>query len=250
MTHDAKQEWFEQDSFWLETYDFLFPAERMDAAESEVASILARLPVAPRRALDLGCGPGRHAVALAQRGVEVTGVDRTAPLLDRARERARLAGVSVEFVQEDMREFARPDSYDLAINLFSSFGYWREADDDVRALTRVLANLVPGGRLIMEMTGREQIPERLQERITRLDDGATLEEADTVVGDRLDRRWTVRRAGRTHCLEFSHRLYSGPDLSRLLTRAGFADVALYGNLEGAPFDGEATRLVAVASRSL
>lgn len=247
MTDDSR-EWFEEDSFWLETYDFLFPAERMQAAEQEVASILALLPVAPRHALDLGCGPGRHAVALAQRGVAVTGVDRTTPLLDRARERARLADVSVEFVQEDMRTFVRPGSYDLTINLFSSFGYWRNADDDVNVLARVLANLAPGGRLIMEMTGREQVPEFPRERTTLLDDGSTLEESDTLVGNRLDRRWTVRRSGQTRCHEFSHRLYSGPDLSRLLGRAGFADVMLYGNLEGDPFDEEAERLVAVAAR--
>ena len=65
--------------------------------------ILRLTGVGGGKVLDLCCGPGRHAVALAKRGFAVTAVDRTRFLLDHARARAAQAGLSVEFVLEDMR---------------------------------------------------------------------------------------------------------------------------------------------------
>jgi SAM-dependent methyltransferase len=56
----------------------------------------------PARALDLGCGSGAHAVALAQRGWRVTGVDQIDKALTRARARAEDSGAEVTFVQGDV----------------------------------------------------------------------------------------------------------------------------------------------------
>src|SRR3989475_11807180 len=84
--------------------------------------------------LDLCCGPGRHALEFARRGFQVTGVDRTARYLETARTAARGAGLTIELVQEDMRSFHRPATLALALNLFSSFGYFAAASEDLTVL--------------------------------------------------------------------------------------------------------------------
>ena len=117
-------EWFESEDFWRDFYSYMFSGERFAAAKDEVSRVMALTGRNSGNLLDLCCGPGRHAVEFAQRGFHVTGVDRSPFLLDRAREHASQAGASVEWVMEDMRRFVRPATFDVACNLFTSFGYF------------------------------------------------------------------------------------------------------------------------------
>ena len=110
-------EWFEDEEFWSTWYPYMFTDERFEQSEKEVDQILALAGFEPERVLDLACGPGRHAIELARRGFQVTGVDRSGFLLLKAKERARAAEVEVEWVEEDMRTFERPEAFDLAINI-------------------------------------------------------------------------------------------------------------------------------------
>jgi SAM-dependent methyltransferase len=245
-------EWFEDESLWTDLYPFTFSDERLRLGEAEVAKILALvgLPApAGKAALDLCCGPGRHAVPLAQRGVRVTGVDRTRFHLDRARERARLAGVDVELVEADMREFRRPAAYDLALSLFTSFGYFDSRDDDLRVLRNVRASLRAQGVFVVDVMGKEWLARHFQPTRSRsLADGTLLIDRNTVVDDwtRVDSQGILIREGRTRTFRLRLSVYSGLELRDRLLQAGFATVALYGDLDGAPYGLDAARLVAVA----
>jgi SAM-dependent methyltransferase len=180
-------QWFEDESLWVDLNPFSFSEERLRAGEDEVAKVLALVGLtdsAGRAVLDLCCGPGRHAVPLAQRGMRVTGVDRTPFHLDRARERARLAGVDVEWVDADMRDFRRPTAYDLALSLFTSFGYFDSRDDDLRVLRNVRASLRSRGALVIDVMGKEWLARHFQPTRSRsLPDGTLLIDRSAVVDD-------------------------------------------------------------------
>src|SRR6266446_3637483 len=167
--------WFENEDFWRILYPYMFPVERFSAASEQVSQIVALTKFSGRTVLDLCCGPGRHAVEFAQRGFNVTGVDRSPFLLDRARERASEAGVTVEFVAEDMRRFRRPSSFDLACNLFTSFGYFENADEDLQVLRNIHESLKPGGVFVIDVISKERLARVWQNAIcTELHDGSTL----------------------------------------------------------------------------
>ena len=143
--------WFDDEDFWESMAPFLFSRFRTEEdtpAEVEQLLELTQPPLGAR-VLDLPCGPGRHAVALAARGFEVTGVDRTAGYLASARARAQAAEVEVEWVKKDMRRFRRDGSFDLALNLFTSFGYFERPEEDLDVLRNFHASLRPGGTLIL-----------------------------------------------------------------------------------------------------
>src|ERR1700730_8438339 len=106
-------EWFEDDSFWELFGPVMFSEERVKAARAEVDSLIALMDLPPgAHMLDLPCGVGRHSLELARRGFHVTAVDLTTRYLDAARNQAAQEGLSIEFVQSDMRIFERANSFD------------------------------------------------------------------------------------------------------------------------------------------
>ena len=98
-------EWFENESFWSEMYPFLFPEERFHLAEEQIEKILALVDYRGGIVLDLCCGLGRHSLALAKRGIQVTAVDRSEFLLSKGRAEATKLNLEIEFVLDDMRQF-------------------------------------------------------------------------------------------------------------------------------------------------
>jgi SAM-dependent methyltransferase len=246
-------EWFEDESFWESVYPLTFPPERFTLGAEEVGQALRLAQVTGGAALDLCCGPGRHAVPLARHGFRVTAVDRSPFLLARARERAAAAGAEIEFVQEDMRRFVRADAFDLALNLFTSFGYFSSRDDDLTVLRGVHASLRPGGVLVMDLMGKEPLARHFQPTRSRvLDDGTLLVERTQILADwaRVRADWVASRHGRARTLTFTLTLYSGQELRALLGAAGFGLVRLHGSLDGRPYDLDAQRLVAVARKTV
>jgi SAM-dependent methyltransferase len=244
--------WFQDENIWIKTYPFMFSEERLKAAEEEVNQLLELTGFTGKQVLDLCCGPGRHSVLMAGKGFQVTGVDGSTFLLNKACERAKEAGVDVEWIQQDMREFIRPDAFDLVTNLFTSFGYFDRDEDDLRVLTNIHASLKPGGILVMELLSKENMAMIFQPTTSQqLPDGTTLVQRHEVFDDWNHARneWFVIKDGKAEVFYFDLRLYSGTEMKQLLNQAGFTEMKLYGDLEGNPFDHEKNRLCVVARKT-
>jgi SAM-dependent methyltransferase len=244
-----KPGWFEDDRFWTDLYPSFFPPARWEAAEAEVESLLELVRPTGTRVLDLACGPGRCSMALARRGYQVTGVDRSPFLLARARELSKGLRPKPEWVLKDMRDFERPTTFDLVINLFTSFGYFENPDDDLKVLRRMRNSIKPGGTMVLDMGGKEGIAEIFQPlSVEDLPDGGLLVQRRKILPDwcRIRNHWQIIRAGHVQDYHFEHTLYSGRELHDLLLQAGFAAVQLCGDLSGKPYGVGCRRLVAVA----
>ncbi|MGE5323614.1 MAG: class I SAM-dependent methyltransferase [Actinomycetota bacterium] len=229
----------------------MFSAERFAAAKDEVTNILTLARCTAGRVLDLCCGPGRHSVEFAHRGFTVTGVDRSPFLLEIARRRGSEAGASVEWVSEDMRQFVRPDSFDLACNIFTSFGYFKNEQDDLAVLRNIHASLKDGGVVVMELLGKERLARVWQNSsCDDLPDGSVLLQRRRLRDDwtRILSEWTLIKDGQARTFSFEHTIYSGRELKDRLLSCGFQTVQLYGSLAGALYDQDAARLVAVARK--
>lgn len=245
-------EWFENEDFWRDFYPYMFPPERFAAAKEEVSRIVALAQCSGGSLLDLCCGPGRHAVEFAQCGFRVTGVDRSPFLLDRAREHASKAGASIEWVMEDMRSFARPAAFDLACNLFTSFGYFKDEQDDLLMLRNIHQSLKKAGVLVLEVVGKERLARTWQNTIsTELPDGSLMVQRPQLRDNccRVYAEWILIKDGRSRSFSFEHTVYSGRELKDRLLSCGFEQVQLFGDLQGSAYDLEAKRLIAVARKS-
>ncbi|MDQ3877137.1 MAG: class I SAM-dependent methyltransferase [Actinomycetota bacterium] len=118
-------------------------------ADQEVAFLLDLLGLAPgARVLDVGCGPGRHAVPLAQAGLTVIGVDVSRKFLDLAADKARAAGVGAGFFEVDARQMPFDGEFDAVISICQgAFGLMGR--DDSLVLRRMTEAVKPGGRVVV-----------------------------------------------------------------------------------------------------
>ncbi|MGA2439675.1 MAG: class I SAM-dependent methyltransferase [Tepidisphaeraceae bacterium] len=244
--------WHSDDQFWKTYGPWMFTEKRWANAPGEVDSILKLLSPAPQGAiLDLCCGPGRHSLELTRRGFSVVGVDRTSAYVNEAKKRAKAERLKVEFVKQDMRRFCRPQAFDAALNMFTAFGYFRNPKADQRVLLNVYRSLKPGGKLLMELMGKEVLARKFQERDWHEEQGVMfLEERKLSQGwSWIDSRWILLKGTKRKEFVVSHRLYSAKELSDLLRVCGFEKVRVHGDLAGAAYDHNARRLVIVAQKA-
>ena len=244
--------WWQDEEFWNSFAPYFFTEERVEGTAAEVEKLVALLRIAPSaKVLDLCCGIGRHSVEFARLGYRVTAVDLTASFLAQARERAKREKVQVDFVQSDMRDFVRPGAFDAAVNLVTSFGYFEEQADDLKAARNLYESLKPGARLVVEMMGKEILAHKFVPRRWEVAPDGTL----LLMEHRLRSGWEwmearcilIKDATRRE-LNFSYRVYSAAELGAVLRGGGFKAVEFFGSLSGAPYDHEAERLVALATK--
>lgn len=241
--------WYEDPSFWHDNYRRMFTPARLSSAAEEVDRVLELTGATPPgKVLDLCCGPGRHTVEFAQRGFSAVGVDLTEEYLEEARRRAAAVSVEVELVRSDMRDFAVPESFDLAVNLFTSFGFFENEEDDLRVLRNIYRSLKAGGRLVIELTGKEILARIFRERDWhREGEVILLEERKVIDGwSRMMVTWTILENGKSSEYQFTIRLYSARELEDALKSCGFREIEIFGDLSGSPYDQTAERLVASA----
>jgi len=245
--------WFEEvfDENYLRTLPFMTAQQTL----RETAFLKEALsPPVEGAVLDVGCGYGRHAIELSQRGFKVTGLDLSLPLLIRAADEAQRRGLSVNFVHADMREMTYDSQFDAAYCVLTSFGYFDE-ETNLRVASSICRALKPGGRFLVDTINRDYIVSDLPSRVWWEGDGCVvLEEVDF---DFHTSRVVVRRSivfgdGRQLENEISIRAYSLHELGRVLRRAGFQVLEVSGSLENKePFLGAASRhVVLVCERSL
>jgi SAM-dependent methyltransferase len=245
------QIWHEEDDFWETFAPFMFGEQRWASTAAEIDHILTMLDVAPgAEILDLCCGPGRHSLELARRGLTVTGVDRTATYLDEARRQADSEGLSVEFLQDDMRRFKRGGAFNGALLMFTSFGYFDDPAENRQVLKNIYHSLKDGGQLILDTMGKEVLASKFREKDWHEQEGVIVLQEHKVSRNwsRLESRWIALRGMSRYEFKVAHWIYSAAEISSLLKECGFKSVDIYGDLEGDPYDQNARRLVVVGRK--
>jgi SAM-dependent methyltransferase len=118
--------------------------------EQEVAFLVDALGLeAGERVVDVGCGPGRHALAMARRGIEVVGVDLSPDFVSLARDAAAAESLPARFEVADVRDVAYRAEFDAAVCLCQGGFGLLGGRDEPAVLERIVAGLRPGGRLAL-----------------------------------------------------------------------------------------------------
>lgn len=219
--------------------------------EAEVRFLIEQLALSDGASiLDIGCGTGRHSVALAQQGYRMTGVDISSAMLALADRRAQAAGVEIEWVHTNAAEFAREQAFDAVICLCEgAMCLLTDRDDplqrDQTILNHISRSLKPGGKLILNVLNASRPLRSLSDEDVRSGkfDPVNLTELSDVSSLLNDESLTSR---------LRERYYTGPEIRRLVQAAGLNVLGVYGGTAGnwglRPIELDEYELMVIAER--
>ncbi|MEO8032289.1 MAG: class I SAM-dependent methyltransferase [Gemmatimonadota bacterium] len=233
-------EWFQQ---WFgEEYLQLYPHRDAGEAARLAALVASRVPsLSGSRMLDVGCGPGRHLQAFESIGARPIGLDLSASLLARARQAS-----TVPLIRADMRHLPiRPGSFDLVVNLFTSFGYFATDEEHFQAIAQMAAALRPGGWLVIDFLNAAAVTAGLVRA-----ESAVLGQTRVEIERRLEAGRVIKTIRTADGRTFTERvrLLGLAELTGMITRAGLALRSTAGEYDGSVHASTSSRLILFAER--
>ena len=160
--------WF-KDWFNSKYYHILYQKRDFQEAAILIDNLLKRInPAKNSFFLDLGCGAGRHSIYLNKKGFSVDGLDLSQKSLQQAEKHQN---EKLKFYLKDMRDFCFQNKYDIIINLFTSFGYFENDEDNKKVFDNVEKSLKINGYFIIDFFNSYKIMRELKDyEIKNIDD--------------------------------------------------------------------------------
>ncbi len=244
--------WFKK---WFNSphYEKLY-ANRNESEAALLAGLIEKkIPKSSHpKLLDLGCGRGRHSITLAGRGYRVKGIDLSEEAIATAKKRAKRQGVAnVTFEIRDMRHPLN-ELFDAVLNLFTSFGYFLDDEENQKILSSAAGMLQKEGVFLIDFLNAEHVkntltPEdqghykNLEYSIERFIEDGMVHKIITFTGPKLDE--PVKYSERV-------KLYDKSWFEENLTKAGFEIFDIFGDYHGNTFKEESSQRLLIFSRKL
>jgi 2-polyprenyl-3-methyl-5-hydroxy-6-metoxy-1,4-benzoquinol methylase len=131
-------------------YDYLYQDKDYEKECDFIEVIFSKSSRKVKSILDLGCGTGGHAIILAKRGYTITGVDRSAEMLDVARNKVKKAGLKADFYNGSIQDLNLNKTFDAVISMFAVMSYQTNNNDLALACRMAKQHLNPGGNFIFD----------------------------------------------------------------------------------------------------
>ena len=242
----GERPWY--DAAFEADYVALYPHRDLAAARFEVGGLVER--GLRGTVLDLGCGFGRHLLALRERGLEAVGMDRSEGLLGLARQ---LEGGALRgrLVRGDFRALPfRERSFDAVVMLFSSFGYFSDAEN-ARVLGECARVLRPGGLFVLDLMNPARVRATLVPESQAERGGRTIVERRSLARDepRVRKEVTLTGGGSPErAWREDVRLYEPGEIAAALAQAGLEPLRTEGDFDGGAYGPETPRQLVWARR--
>jgi 2-polyprenyl-3-methyl-5-hydroxy-6-metoxy-1,4-benzoquinol methylase len=243
----SQKSWFET---WFDTsYYHLLYRDRNDVeATNFIGNLVAELQLPKEsKLLDLACGKGRHSVTLANHGYDVTGVDLSSNSIHSAKvfEHDRL-----HFSVQDMRVAFTSNTFDAIFNLFTSFGYFDDLNDNSSVIIAIRQMLKKNGLLVIDFMNTQKVIYQLVKSEKKTIDGIEFHIERTYDGSHIYKH--IRFTDQGKDFHFTEKVQSlmYSDFTTLLVSQGFEIIRTFGSFDLGAFDPKTSdRLILIAKRS-
>ncbi|HYG14883.1 MAG TPA: methyltransferase domain-containing protein [Bacteroidia bacterium] len=239
-------EWF-KDWFNSPYYHILYKHRDDVEASAFINRLLEFLQPAPDvRFLDVACGKGRHSIYLNSKGYDVTGIDISPNSIKVASE---YINTRLRFQVADMRKPFADTEYDYAVNLFTSFGYFDDRNDNLLSLQNIYSALKPGGIFVLDFFNAEKVVKMLPLKETKIIDDIEFRISKYLDDNRIVK--TIEFTDEGHTFGFTEKVEAArkDDFVRLFNKTDFIIKHIFGNYKLGEFDGtNSDRLIFIAQK--
>lgn len=228
-----QKEWF---SSWFDTPYYHTLYKNRDYAEASLfIDNITQFLKLKRDCLcwDLCCGKGRHSIYLNQKGYRVIGTDLSAHSICQANESVN---DSLEFYQHDMRKLFRTNYFDVAFNLFTSFGYFEKREDDLHVFDSVQKSLKPNGLFVFDYLNSEYVKSIIKPIDTITMDGIIFNVIKKIEGITIIKNINFIDKGQEFNFEERVKLFDKAYFEGLAADCNLSIIHTFGNYQLESFD--------------
>jgi SAM-dependent methyltransferase len=227
------RKWF-QNWFNSPYYHILYQQHNNAEAEFFIDNLCRYLkPDDNSRLLDIACGRGRHAIYLNKQGYDVTGIDLSIANIQYAKQ---FENNRLHFYVHDMRYLFYINYFDIALNLFTSFGYFETEYDHIKALKNFRKALKPNGLMVLDFFNSNKITKALKYSDVKTIDGIDFNINKKVEGDKITKCIAFEDKGKQYAFKEEVKAFAFEDFKRFFTQSGFEVVHCFGNYKLDEFD--------------
>jgi len=192
--------------------------------------------------LDIGCGQGRHLSIFAEKQFHITGIDLSPVLLRIAKEN-HINNSFAHFIQADMRQLPLKSKFDLILNLFTSFGYFENDEENLSVLRQIHSLLKKSGNFVFDYFNSDFVKKNLipshKEEIGKI----IVEQERYIEDSRIKKKINLTRDGEKTTYFESVKLYSPDEIYEMLRSVNLKINKIFGNYDGSAFNQESPRLL-------
>jgi 2-polyprenyl-3-methyl-5-hydroxy-6-metoxy-1,4-benzoquinol methylase len=239
-------EWF-ANWFDSEYYHLLYNKRNEDEAAVFIRNLVAHIQLSPgAKVADVACGKGRHSRVLASLGYQTTGFDLSRNSIDYANS---LHTPGTEFFVHDMREAYPSHKFQAVFNLFTSFGYFDDPQDDIASIHHIYSMLEPGGYFVQDYLNGSSVKDCLPMSGEELRGEIKFEYKKEWISPFIVKNIAVMDGADVFHFQEKVKVYSAADLEILHLSAGFEIVHLFGDYNFHEFnDKESPRIVLISRK--
>lgn len=238
-----KSKWYKE---WFgEEYLAVYAHRNLSEAKNLVDLIEKELPLKNTdRILDIACGNARHAKLLARKHYDIFGTDLSLTLLTSANHKKSNRAFPF-LVQSDMRHLPVCNCFDVALSLFTSFGYFRSETMNRQVIEEFARILRPGGRLAIDFLNPNFVINSLDPVSERTSGKLKIKEERWIVDNRVYKQITINQA---KTFSESVRLYNLDELSNMIRSAGLKIKKTFGEYDGSLYKDDSSRMILFTSK--
>tara|TARA_R110002049_G_scaffold302495_2_gene495421 strand:+ start:5425 stop:6159 length:735 start_codon:yes stop_codon:yes gene_type:complete len=167
-----KEDWFKE-WFDSEYYHILYKSRDKIEAQEFMRRLMEQFNIRPGlKVIDIACGKGRHSTFINSLGFDVTGIDLSPESIAFAKQNETN---SLRFQRHDMRDQFKENHFDIALNLFTSFGYFKDDEENQKSINAMASNLKPGGHLVIDFLNVDKVIPTLPNEEFKTIDGITFD---------------------------------------------------------------------------
>jgi 2-polyprenyl-3-methyl-5-hydroxy-6-metoxy-1,4-benzoquinol methylase len=238
--------WF---SSWFDTkyYHMLYKNRDENEAELFISNLYSFLNLSNESVLDLACGKGRHSLTLNKLGLKVLGVDLSSQSIACA---SQFKKQNLSFEVHDMREVIENNSFDVIFNLFTSFGYFDDENDNVKVLRSIYEMLQPNGLLVIDFMNVKKVLSNLVKQERKIEEGIEFLLTRNFDGRFITKDIHFQDDNKEFSFQERVRAFSYDHFHTMLKSTNFKIEAVFGDFKLNPFNEQLSDRLIIIARKL